>query len=185
MSHTPQQQQSMLQLARQSIEHGLAHGSPATIELQQCDPFLQQPGACFVTLEINQQLRGCIGSLEARRPLAQDLLENGYAAAFRDPRFPSLAQQEYPSTTIKLSLLPPAEPMQFNSEAELIRQLLPGMDGLILQEGHRRGTFLPSVWEQLPDPQLFLNQLKQKAGLPADYWSDTLTIERYHTEQFS
>ncbi len=185
MSHNHEQQQEMIALVRQSIEQGLTTRHPGTTDLQQLPDYLQQPGACFVTLEIDHQLRGCIGSLEARRPLAEDLLENGYAAAFRDPRFPPLSQQEYPQVSIKLSLLTPAEPMQFDSEADLIRQLLPGTDGLILSEGFRRGTFLPSVWEQLPDPHDFLSHLKRKAGLPTDYWSDTIQVERYRTEQFS
>ncbi|MBT3196278.1 MAG: AmmeMemoRadiSam system protein A [Gammaproteobacteria bacterium] len=178
-------QQQMVQLVRHSIEQGLQQGRPATMPLNQLPMALQQPGACFVTLELHNQLRGCIGSLEAHRPLAEDLLSNGYAAAFRDPRFPPLTRSEYQQIAIKISLLSTPEPMQFKSEAELIRQLLPGVDGLILQEGAQRGTFLPSVWEQLPDPHDFLNRLKQKAGLAPTHWSDQIRIERYRTEQFS
>ncbi|MBT4789717.1 MAG: AmmeMemoRadiSam system protein A, partial [Gammaproteobacteria bacterium] len=146
---------------------------------------LRRPGASFVTLEMSHQLRGCIGSLEAHRPLAEDLIANGYSAAFRDPRFPPLSQEEYAILEIKISLLSAPEPMQFNSESDLVGQLQPGVDGLILQQGTHRGTFLPSVWEQLPDPQNFLDRLKQKAGLPGNHWSEKITMQRYRTEQFS
>ncbi len=185
MSHSPEQRQEMVALARQSIEQGLISGTPLHIDLQLSSPYLQQPGACFVTLEIDHRLRGCIGSLETHRPLAEDLAENAFAAAFHDPRFPALTGDEFSRISIKLSLLSRPEPMQFHSETDLLRQLLPGMDGLILMEKQHRGTFLPSVWEQLPNPADFLNHLKQKAGLPAHYWSDTIRIERYRTEQFS
>ncbi len=185
MSHNPQQRQHMILLARQSIEHGLKAQRPLSIATEGQPDYLQQPGACFVTLEINDRLRGCIGSLQAHRPLIEDLAENSFAAAFRDPRFSPLSRAEYSQIAVKLSLLTPAEPMEFESEIDLLRQLLPGMDGLILSDGSRRGTFLPSVWEQLPNPPDFLNHLKQKAGLPANYWSDTLRVERYRTEQFS
>ena len=186
MSNTaPETATIMLDLVRSSIEHGLHHGSPAMAELKTLPPSLQEPGGCFVTLEINHQLRGCIGSLEAHRPLAEDLVANGYAAAFQDPRFPPLSEGEYPQTTIKISLLTPATPMQFSSEEDLLSQIRPGVDGLILSDRGHRGTFLPSVWEQLPTPQLFLNHLKQKAGLPGNYWSDTIRIERYQTEQIA
>lgn len=182
-AHSEAQRQQMLQLVKRSIEHGLERGTPASVP-HPLPPYLQQPGACFVTLEINHQLRGCIGSLEAYRPLAEDLLENGFAAAFRDPRFPPLSAPELAQLSLKISLLTLPQPMQFESEAELIRQLLPGVDGLILREGRQRGTFLPSVWEQLPDPHDFLNQLKRKAGLPPHHWSNQIEIERYRTEQF-
>ncbi len=172
----------MLELAHSSIEHGLDHGSPATVDPQELPAALRHSGACFVTLELNQQLRGCIGSLKAYRPLAEDLLNNSYAAAFQDPRFPPLTPAEYPQTAVKISLLTPPQPMQFNSEDDLLIQLCPGVDGVILSERGYRGTFLPSVWEQLPTPRLFLQQLKRKAGLPSDYWSDSVKIERYQTE---
>ncbi len=183
MSHSEAQRQQMLTLAQDAIAHQLSLA--AAPELSQLPDYLQHPGASFVTLEINRQLRGCIGSIEAYRPLGRDLTENAVAAAFRDPRFPPLSVQEYPSISLKLSILTSPESMEFESEADLLRQLLPGMDGLILSEGARRGTFLPSVWEQLPNPANFLNHLKQKAGLPAGYWSDSVQVERYRTEQFS
>jgi AmmeMemoRadiSam system protein A len=138
----------------------------------------------FVTLHLDGQLRGCIGSLEAHRPLAEDVAANAFAAAFRDPRFPPVSRAEAARLALEISVLSPAEPMHFRSEADLLAQLRPGIDGLILSDLGRRGTFLPSVWSQLPAARDFLVHLKHKAGLPADHWSATLSVERYTTESF-
>lgn len=178
----PDCRQTLLDLARGSIRHGLRTDSPLTVALEQLPPPLTARRATFVTLQKSGALRGCIGSLEAVRPLAQDVAINAYAAAFRDPRFPPVGELELALLEIHLSLLTPAEPMCFLSEDDLLRQLQPGVDGLILQEGSRRGTFLPSVWEDLPEPRRFLRHLKLKAGLPTDYWSDTLKIARYRSD---
>ncbi|MFU8789263.1 MAG: AmmeMemoRadiSam system protein A [Methylobacter sp.] len=182
MSLTKAYQQRLLELAKNSIQHGLQTGRPLKIDLADYPAELVQPHATFVTLQINHQLRGCIGMLEAVRPLAEDIAENAFAAAFNDPRFPPLNSDEFADLAIHLSLLTPAEPMTFSSEQDLTAQLQPGIDGLILEEGRRRGTFLPSVWESLPEPRQFLRHLKQKAGLPPDYWSDTLRVYRYRAE---
>ena len=183
MSLNKSSQQRLLDLAKSSIQHGLQTGQPITINLNDYPEELTQPRATFVTLQINQQLRGCIGMLEAVRPLAEDIAENAFSAAFRDPRFPPLEAHELHDLEIHLSILTPAEPVSFNSEQDLLSQLRPGIDGLILEEGrHRRGTFLPSVWESLPDPEQFLRHLKQKAGLPPGYWSKNIRIYRYQAE---
>jgi hypothetical protein len=145
---------------------------------------LQTPGASFVTLKIAGELRGCIGSLEARQPLVNDVAHNAYAAAFSDPRFPPLTEREFSQLEFHISVLSPAEPMTFSSEADLSRQIRPGTDGLVLEEGQHRGTFLPTVWESLPGTEQFLQQLKLKAGLPVDYWSDSIKVSRYTTESF-
>jgi len=184
MSLTDAQKSELLALARASIAHGLKTGSPSSIELNAYPTELTEQRASFVTLERKGQLRGCIGMLEAIRPLVQDISENAFSAAFRDPRFPPLTAGELADLDIHISILTAAEPMHFDSEADLVRQLQPHVDGLILQEGHRRGTFLPSVWEQLPEPEQFLRHLKQKAGLAGDYWSDSLKVYRYSTEMF-
>jgi len=176
------QRRQLLSIARQSIQHGLQHGRPLTISLDDYGEPLQHPAASFVTLMLNRQLRGCIGSLEAHRPLVIDVAENAFAAAFRDPRFAPLTAAEFPDLEYHISLLNPAEPMQFRDEADLLKQLRPQVDGLILEDQGHRGTFLPSVWESLPRPEQFLQQLKLKAGLPADYWSDTLKVSRYTVE---
>ena len=175
---------SLLQLARQSIAHGLSRGQPLPVNPSHWPETLQRPVACFVTLHQHGQLRGCIGALEADRPLVTGVAENAYAAAFRDPRFPPLGADEADTLTVSISVLTPATPMHFDSEQDLLRQLRPGIDGLVLKEGHYRGTFLPSVWEQLPTPQAFLRQLKRKAGLPADHWSGRIQVSRYTSESF-
>lgn len=177
---TPQQRQHLLQVARASIANGLNEGAPLRPDHQ--DPELNRLGASFVTLNRHGELRGCIGSLEPRVALIDDVAANAFNAAFRDPRFPRLTGAELQDLEIHISILSATEPMQFSSEADLLKQLRPGIDGLVMQDGHRRGTFLPQVWESLPDPVDFLNHLKRKAGLPADYWSPTLQVERYSVE---
>lgn len=185
MSLTRDQQRQLLELAKNSIQHGLRTGKPLAVNPSDYAKELAEPRATFVTLHINHQLRGCIGMLKASRPLVEDVCENAFAAAFKDHRFPPLEESEFGSLEIHISILTPAEPMTFESEQDVLAQIQPGIDGLILQEGHRRGTFLPSVWKSLPNPRDFLRQLKQKAGLPTDYWSDRILISRYRTVEFS
>ena len=182
--HSPEERRRLLDVAAAAIRHGLETGRPLSIRLEDYPASLREPGAAFVTLNLDGQLRGCIGSLEAHRPLVADVAENAFAAAFRDPRFPPLRPEEYPRLEYHISILNPPEPMAVTSEADLLQQLRPGVDGLVLIEGARRATFLPSVWAQLPEPRQFLAHLKMKAGLPADYWSDSLRFERYTVEEF-
>lgn len=176
--------QKLLQLARDSIGHGLIHGEALPVRVNEYETELRQARACFVTLHKDGQLRGCIGSLEALRPLVKDVSENAYSAAFRDPRFNPLSKNEFDQLSISISVLTPASDISFDSEQDLIAQIEPNVDGLILQEGSRRGTFLPSVWEQLPETKQFLQHLKLKAGLSTEYWSDTVRVSRYQTESF-
>ncbi len=138
----------------------------------------------FVTLTQDGELRGCIGSLEAHRPLAVDLEENARAAALRDPRFPPLTAAELPRTRVEVSILSRAEPMRFKDEQDALGQLRPGVDGVILEYGWHRATFLPQVWEQLPEPWQFMAHLKRKAGLSADFWSDEVKLSRYTVEKY-
>ncbi len=175
----------LLRLARASILHGLETGRPLAVDLADFDPELAAPGASFVTLHRQGELRGCIGSLEAHRPLVVDVAENAFAAAFRDPRFSPLAVDEFDDLEIEISVLSPPEPMAFTDEADLLRQIRPGVDGLILEDMGRRGTFLPSVWAQLPRREDFLAHLKLKAGLPPGHWSPTVRVWRYTTESFA
>jgi len=177
---SPDQGQLLVALARNAIARKLAQPAPA---LAQPD-WLQQPGAVFVTLTQQGELRGCIGSLEASRPLLEDLLANARAAAFNDPRFLPLSRAELASTRIEVSLLSPPEPMSFTSEADALAQLQPNIDGVLLEYGSRRATFLPQVWQQLPDPRQFINNLKRKAGLASSFWADDIRLSRYHVEKF-
>jgi AmmeMemoRadiSam system protein A len=179
---TQQEKQILLDLAKRSIWHGLQTGKPLKVDIADFPPALQEARATFVTLHKNHELRGCIGVLQAVRPLAEDIAENAFAAAFRDYRFPPLAADEFEQLVIHLSILTQPEPIAFDSEEDLLVQLRLGVDGLIIEENGRRGTFLPTVWETLPNPKQFLRHLKQKAGLPPDYWSDSVRVYRYRTE---
>jgi len=178
------ERKTLLQVAADSVRHGLATGQALEVEVADYSAALQQPGASFVTLTIQRQLRGCIGMLQATRPLVEDVAQNAYAAAFEDTRFPPLSTAEYDQLEYHISILNPAEAIEFESEADLLQQLRPGIDGLILEERGRRATFLPSVWESLPQAADFLRHLKMKAGLAPDYWSNTLHAQRYTVEDF-
>ncbi len=177
----PVHREELLGLAKRSIEAGLG-GERLKVRSGDFAQPLRARRASFVTLTIEERLRGCIGTLEARRTLVEDVAANAYSAAFEDPRFLPLEHGEFTRVTIHLSLLSLPEHVEFRSEQELLAQIRPGIDGLVLEEGAHRGTFLPSVWEQLPEPIEFLRQLKRKAGLPADYWSATLRVSRYTAE---
>ncbi len=178
------QRDTLLHLAHASIAHGLRHDCALPVVIADYPPALQTHRASFVTLEIASRLRGCIGTLEAHQALVKDIADNAYNAAFRDPRFTPVTADESARLDIHISVLSPPEPITFRSEAELLAQLRPGIDGLILSAPGHRGTFLPSVWEQLPRAEEFLQQLKRKAGLPADYWSPQIEVERYTAEVF-
>ena len=146
--------------------------------------WLNEPGATFVTLTLSGQLRGCIGSLEAHRSLIDDVRKNAVASAFRDPRFNPLSPKELTEVVIEVSLIGPATPIRFSGEQEALSQLNPGEDVLILEYGHHRATFLPQVWEQLPDPRSFISHLKNKAGLAEDFWSDDIRLSRYTVQKW-
>ena len=181
---TEAERETLLDIARHSIAYGLQHGLVATVTVADYSPALQEIKATFVTLHIHDELRGCIGTLQAYRPLVEDVAENAFAAAFRDPRFPKLTKIEYERLQYHISILSTPEPVKFKNEQDLIAQLRPGIDGLVLEDGHYRGTFLPQVWESLPEPNNFFRHLKHKAGLPPDYWSTTLKVQRYTVEEF-
>jgi len=170
----------LLGVARHAIASELALSA---IE-PQTDAALQRPGATFVTLLCADELRGCIGSLNARRALALDVRENALAAAFRDPRFPPLTAREFPSLAIEVSLLSQPENASFATEAELLSRLVPGVDGVALALDDRHATFLPQVWEMIPEPGEFLAALKAKARLPADLWSPRLNVALYRVTKW-
>lgn len=168
--------ETLLQLARNAIARRF--GLPTTTAAVDL-PALHEFGATFVTLTQRGELRGCVGTLEAWRPLLADVEANAGNAAFCDPRFEPLRAEELPITRVEVSLLTPAEPITFSDEADALAQLRPEIDGVILIAGHRRSTFLPQVWEQLPEPTQFIACLKQKAGLSADYWGPDIRLQRY------
>lgn len=165
----------LIPLARAAIGRELGHDLPAAADAA----WLRAPGATFVTLTADGQLRGCIGTLEAHRPLLEDVTANAVAAAFRDPRFQPLGRDEFTAVAIEVSLLSAMEILHSDDEAGALAQLRPEIDGVALQYGHHRSTFLPQVWEQLPDRTEFIAQLKYKAGLPPDFWSNELKLSRY------
>jgi len=170
----------LLRLARGSIEAELLGAVMSEFAVG----WLESPGATFVTLTQAGQLRGCIGSLEAHRSLRDDVQANALAAAFRDPRFMPLSVGELDQLRVEVSLLSPPEILSFYGETDALAQLRPHQDGVILHFGRQRATFLPQVWEQLPRPQEFMAQLKRKAGLPADFWSDEIRLERYGVQKW-
>lgn len=183
--YSDQQQRELLQIARDSISYGLEKGRALSPVPDEYDEALRQQRASFVTLHKGGQLRGCIGTLQAHQPLIDDVAEHAFAAAFRDPRFPPLTASEADDLELHISVLSTPEEIQFSSERDLLDQIVAGEDGLILEDAGRKGTFLPSVWEQLADKPMFLAHLKQKAGLPPTYWSDTLRVWRYRANSFS
>jgi len=167
-------------IARASIAHGLTYKKPLEPQLKQFGGLLVDPGASFVTLKLNGVLRGCVGSAEPHRPLVHDVAHNAHAAAFGDTRFPPLSSNEFDRLTLGISILGPLSSIDASDEADLIAQLVPGKDGLVLTDKGRRGLYLPQVWEMLPDPRNFVAHLKVKAGLPQDCWSSTLLVQRFH-----
>lgn len=181
-SHGP----DLIALAERAIDHGLTHGTPPTVDMDGWPEPLREERASFVTLlTADGRLRGCIGTIEARRPLVADINANAFAAAFEDPRFPPLRPAERADLSCELSILTPPEPMEFADEADLVQRLRPGVDGVLIEAGTRRGTLLPAVWEQLPDPVEFWQTLKRKAGIAQGMLPEDLIVYRYHAEHIA
>jgi len=175
----------LLRLARRSIEYGLIHGEPLPIHGDEFPRALAEPGATFTTVSIGSELRGCCGALEARHSLAANVVNSAFRAAFRDPRFDAVGEDELEAIRLEVSVLSVLEAMQVTDEADLLERLTPGTDGLVIVADGRRATFLPKVWETLPDPRQFLAALKRKCGLRQDYWSERLEFQRYHTTSYA
>jgi len=183
---TPEQGRLLVRIARESLAEALSirQGQEQGPRTAHDEPWLQQPGATFVTLMKDGELRGCVGSIQAHRPLIEDLRHNARAAAFSDPRFPPVQPAEFSLLEVEVSLLSPPEPFPVTSEEDALARLRPGVDGVVLEHGTARSTFLPQVWEQLPDPRQFLAYLKQKAGLQANFWSPEVRLHRYTVTKY-
>lgn len=188
-----EEKQILLKLARKSIEHFLNTGekfAPSPLQSpsgrgtdDSTPPSLRERRACFVTLTKDFELRGCIGSLTANRPLYVDVIENAYAAAFEDDRFFPVTKEELDEIKIEISVLTPAKPLAFSSPDELLNKLTVGVDGVIISNGEKSATYLPQVWDEILDKQDFMSSLCLKAGLAPDAWrSPGLSVETYQVE---
>jgi AmmeMemoRadiSam system protein A len=184
---TPKTRHFLLELARSAIEKELTGATALAVSVEDAPPALHEEGASFVTLHKRSgALRGCIGSLVARRSLIEDVQANAKAAAFQDPRFPPLQEEELDNIVIEVSILSAPEPLAYDGPEDLIAELRPNVDGVVLERGWNRATFLPQVWEQLPEPEKFLAHLCYKAGLPPDAWrNQDVKISTYQVEKFS
>jgi len=187
--HSPEKPGStgpeLLRLARGSIAYGLAHHEPLPVRCDELPRVLVEPRATFTTLRLDDRLRGCCGTLEAEHPLATDVARSAFRAAFHDTRFSPLREDELGIVRLEVSVLSPLEPMRVTDETDLLRQLAPGTDGLVIVAHGQRATFLPKVWDALPDPRQFLAGLKAKCGLPRNYWSQRLEFLRYRTTTYA
>ena len=181
---TPGDEATLLDLADESVRSGLDGGGPLSVDITTVTAPLREPRGVFVTLTVAGSLNGCIGTLEPVEPLAEATARLAWEAAFRDPRLPRLRWSDYPALSIKISVLSPLELLPPMTEDELLAALRPGVDGLLIEAGGRRGTFLPAVWEQVPDPRSFLSQLQRKAGLRPGFWPGDSRAWRYTSREF-
>ena len=179
-----QDKQQLLEIARHSIQSGLDDNHALQVDRDDISKKLSEKRASFVTLTQNTELRGCMGTLEANEALAQSVANTSYNAAFCDPRFAKLERHEANQTLIEISVLTPMQPLSVIDRQDLFKQLRPGIDGLLLQDGRHRATFLPKVWESLEQPQEFFQHLLRKAGLSGTHWSDNMRLHRYQSESF-
>ena len=181
----PQERATLLRLARQALEDGVNGRPLAHLDLEQLSPRLRQPGAAFVTLTIRGELRGCVGALEASQPLAEDVREHAIAAALEDYRFSPVQPSELRTIALEVSCLTQPQPLEYDRPEELLARLRPGVDGVVLRDGLRRATFLPKVWEKVPDAEIFLSMLCRKMGAASDLWRlKKLTVLTYQVEEF-
>lgn len=185
MPLSPTDRQYLLRLAREAITRRLRGKKPPPIDLDALSESLSRDGACFVTLTKYGELRGCIGSLEPRRLLAEDVCENAVSAAFRDPRFPPVSAEELDDLHVEVSVLSAPQPLPYDGPDDLVAKLRPGVDGVVIESGWNRATFLPQVWDKLPDPHQFLEHLCRKAFLSTDaYHKPGLDVYVYQVEKF-
>ncbi len=184
MNLTDELQTLLIRLAWDSIDYGLEKHKLLSLNLAQLPAELREKRATFVTLHRQGNLRGCIGAIDPVRALAEDVVHNAHASAFRDPRFSPLKRSEYSELDLAISILSLRDYLEFASEEELLQKIRPGIDGLVLEEGFHCGAFLPVMWEQLPTPKVFLQNLKRKAGLPMNHWSSEIAVSRFTAEYY-
>ena len=175
----------LIALARRTIEHGAEQRERLVPDRAVVDAFSSTPVATFVTLRVAEQLNGCIGTIEPQRPICRDIVYNAFQAAFHDPRFSPLEASALERVDIHISVLSPLERLQVADEVELLEALRPHRDGLVLEAGSRRATFLPSVWEKVPEPEDFVGHLKRKARIGPLEWPDSMQVFRYDVLEFS
>jgi len=181
----PEEARLLLDIARRSIEAGLDGATAPNLDSDGLQGMLATRRDSFVTLTRNGELRGCMGVIESPRPLAQNTADCAYSAAFRDRRFTPLKPAEAAQICIEVSVLSEMEPMVVSDRQDLLRQLQPGIDGLLMEDGRYRSLFLPQVWEKLGSAEKFLEGLLEKAGLRVDYWSSSIHFSRFHITSFS
>ncbi len=181
-----EEQNALLKIARESIELAVREDRKLPIQLEEYSNLLRQNGASFVTLTLHGRLRGCIGTLQAYQPLVMDVRDHAILAALEDPRFPPVSQAELAKLNIEISRLTEPKPFPYQTPEELLKGLHPGNDGVVLRYGHRSATYLPQVWDQIPDPAEFLSELCLKMGAAADTWKkQNLDVSIYQVEEFS
>jgi AmmeMemoRadiSam system protein A len=182
---TDSEKQILLQHAREAMEYGVTGRTLPILDQNSLPPHLLEHGSSFVTLTIHTELRGCIGSLEAHQSLVDDVREHAIAAALQDPRFPPVQPVELENIHLEISCLTTPQPLEYSSADDLIKKLKPHVDGVILQNGRRRTTFLPQVWAKIPDPEQFLERLCQKMGMDASAWRHIpMQVFVYQAEDF-
>ena len=183
---TPEEKQTLLRLAREALQQGVAGRTMVPLDPESLTPALRADGASFITLTIDGDLRGCIGALEPYQPLAEDVREHAVAAALEDPRFPPVSRQETDRIQIEISRLTLPKPVEYTDAEDLLSRLRPHVDGVILRDGFRKATFLPQVWEKIPDKAEFLENLCYKMGAAPDAWRlKHLEVLTYQVEEFS
>ncbi len=182
---TDEEQKTLLHLAREAMEDAVKGRTLPPLDMKSLTPQLRENGASFITLTIDDDLRGCIGALEAYQPLAEDVREHAVAAALHDPRFPPVRENELSRIKLEVSRLTAPHPLEYASSEDLLKKLRPHVDGVILKDDFRRATFLPQVWEKIPDPAEFLSHLCQKMGAKPNLWREAkLQVHVYQVEEF-
>lgn len=184
MTYDNEQRKTLIELAERSIRYAVSTGEPPFVDPSVLGGWAEQQRATFVTVYLGGGLQGCIGTMQPRRPLAQDIVSNAWRASMHDPRFSAVRPDQIDGVSVHIAVLGPLAKMEIANEADLLRQLRPGTDGLLIDDGIHRATFLPAVWQKVKSPEQFLLFLKRKAGL-ATGWPPAIQAFRYEVEEFN